>query len=718
MKILPKWIREFVDVTVDDSRLASDLTQAGINVEGISTAPDGQTVWEVEITPNRVDAMNHYGIAREAGAIYDKELRPMDASLVVGRRSSAKSEEAKDQRPKTKDVFPIVIEDAAGCARYTARIIRGVKIGPSPKNIAGRLEALESSAISNAVDASNYTLQEMGHPTHAFDLDLLEGGKIIVRRARKGEKLKTLDGVERTLDPDDLVIADARKPVALAGVMGGFDSMITERTQNILIESAWFDPASVRRTARRHGMHTEASHRFERGADYGATPLACDRVAELILATAGGTLDGGLIDAVARKAEPPAIQLRQAEVLRHLGLEVKDTEITRILRRLGFTIGSARAGSGTTAASGPTSGSGGTAAAVVEDVASFTVTPPTWRLDCTAEIDLIEEIARIHGYNNFPNTLPSFAGSVRELPHEQKDARLRATMLALGYNEAISLNFIAKSDAEAFSASRPVELANPVSEEAGMMRTSLVPGMLNMLAWNLNRGANTARLFERGHIFAATGETIEEHDELCIGATGDAASESVHEKARPYGFFDLKGDVEELLSEFQCGALYFDAQSLPGYYHPGRSARAVVDGATVARFGELHPDVAAARKLRQPVYVAEIALHRLYERALRQPRYTPIPRFPAVERDFSFVFDNAVTFDRILNVVNALRIETMRSFDAAEIFRGGSVSQGKYSVLLRATFQSPERTLRDDEVALWHAQIVKALESLGGVLRA
>jgi phenylalanyl-tRNA synthetase beta chain len=716
VKILPQWIREFIDVTVDDTRLASDLTQAGINVEGVSTASDGQTVWEVELTPNRVDAMNHYGIAREAGAIYDKELRPISPKLSAGPNDGGKP--ANDQRPKTNDAFPIEIADPTGCARYTARVLRGVKIAPSPKNIAARLEALESSAISNAVDASNYTLQEMGHPTHAFDLDLLAGGKIVVRRARKGETLKTLDGVDRKLDPDDLVIADATKPVALAGVMGGFDSMITERTRNILIESAWFDPASVRRTARRHGMHTDASHRFERGADYGATPLACDRVAELILASAGGQLEGAMIDAVARRVEPPVIKLRRSEVLRHLGLQLPDVEITRILRRLGFTTGPTGIGSGTTAANAPTAGSGGIAAAIVEDVTSFSVIPPSWRLDCTAEIDLIEELARIHGYNNFPNTLPSFAGAVRELPTEQKDARVRATMLALGYNEAISLNFIAKADAEAFSGSKPVELANPVSEEAGVMRTSLVPGMLSMLAWNLNRGVNTARLFERGHIFASTGDGVEEHDELCIGATGDVDPATVHRKARPYGFFDLKGDVEQLLDQFQCGAVDFDAANVPSYYHPGRSARAVVDGATVARFGELHPDIAAARKLRQPAYVAEIALNRLYERPLRQPRYTPIPRFPAVERDFSFVFDHAVTFERIQNTVDALKISTLRGFGAAEIFRGGSVPQGKYSVLLRATFQSPERTLRDDEVALWSTQIIKALEALGGSLRA
>ena len=690
MKILPQWLREFVDVPTDDRRLAADLTQAGINVEGFGTAPDGQPVWEVEITPNRVDAMNHYGIAREMSAIYDRDLRTL-LHVETGHAPSPRN----DAGQPAVVAFPIEIADPQGCARYTARVIRGVRIGASPASLAGRLTALESSAISNAVDASNYTLQEMGHPTHAFDLDLLGGGKIIVRRARKGEKLRTLDGVERALDPDDLVIADAAKPVALAGVMGGFDSMITERTRNVLIESAWFDPASVRRTARRHGLHTDASHRFERGADWAATPLACDRVAELILASAGDQLEGGLVDAVARRIEPKPIRLRPAEVLRHLGLSIPEPELARMLRRLGCAVGAALA-----------------------------VTPPTWRLDLEQEIDLIEEIARIYGYNRFPNTLPSFGGGVVELPNAARDARVRQTMLALGYHEAISLSFIAHANAEAFSRSQPVALANPVSDEAGTMRTSLVPGMLNMLAWNLNRGVASARLFECGHVFAATPDATEEHPELCLGATGHADPGWVDRKPREYGFFDLKGDVEQLLSEFQYDSLSFDAQDLPTYYHPGRSARALLDGAAVARFGELHPDVREARKLRQPVYLAEIFLPRLYEHGLRQLRYTHIPRFPAVERDFSFLFQDSIRVGQIREAIERLRtegavpivrIQTAEYLDSEKL---PGVPQGHHAVLERVTFQSPERTLRDDEVAAWSSQIVTALTALGGALRA
>jgi phenylalanyl-tRNA synthetase beta chain len=506
--------------------------------------------------------------------------------------------------------------------------------------------------------------------------------------------------VDHVLHPDDLVIADAVKPVALAGVMGGFDSMITEKTRNVLIESAWFDPASVRRTARRHAMHTDASHRFERGADIGTAPTACARVAELILQTAGGQLEGGESDAYPRKLERPTLKLRRSEVRRHLGQDIPDTEIARILRRLGFSVTPGRTAD-----------------------AEFTVQVPSWRLDVEREIDLIEEIARIYGYDRFPNTLPGFVGGVIELPDARKDEKLRASLLGLGYSEAVSLTFISHADARRFSTATPVEIANPISEEASVMRTSMVPSMLNMLAYNLNRGNADVRLFESGKIYESMGAQTGEQRRLSIGATGAVISSSVHASGRRYSFFDLKGDIETLLGAFQFNALYFDANT-PDYYHPGRSARAVMDGATVARFGQLHPELAAERKLRlsaqetPEIYIAEIDLERLYRHDLRKIRYQAIPRFPGVDRDFSFTFDDSVTFERIRNVISPLGIAELLALAPVEIFRGGSIPSGKYSMLLRATFQSAERTLRDDEVAVWSQQIIKALESLGGALRA
>jgi phenylalanyl-tRNA synthetase beta chain len=677
MKLSPQWLREFVDLRVNYHQLADDLTLAGIAVESVSGEGEA-AVFEMEITTNRPDAMNHYGVARECSALYDLPLKPIKPNL-----PSAQGEAE----------FIIEIADAAACARYTARIIRGVTIKPSPEPIAKRLMSVEQRPINNIADASNCTLWEMGHPTHAFDLDLLEGGTIMVRRAFSGETLKTLDGVERKLSPEDLVIADAVKPVALAGVMGGFDTMITEKTRNVLIESAWFDPAIVRKSARRHGLHTDASHRFERGADFGATSMACARVAQRILESAGGILEGGEIDVVARRLDQAPLALRLSEVHRILGEALSANEVVRILRGLGFDLM-------------PEPG----------EQIEFTVHIPSWRLDVEREIDLIEEIARHHGYDRFANTLPPFAGAVVEQPNANKDEKLRSTLLALGYNEAISLTFISHADAEHFSATPVLELENPLSEEASVMRTSMVPGMLNMLAYNLNRGSDSVRMFERGNVFGRAGDKAVEAKNICLGATSPPSQKAQGWGTRVAGFFDMKGDVENLLHPFDYKALYFDTHTAE-HYHPERSARAVMDGATVAQFGQIHPEIAAGRKLRQDVFVAEIYLDRLYRHGLRQVRYQPLPRYPAVQRDFSFVFDDAVAFEKIEKAVAGLGLRELREFVPVEIFRGGSIPAGKYSLLLRAAFQSGERTLREEEVAQWSAGIIRVLEGLGGKLR-
>ena len=678
MKLSPAWLREFVDAKVDDRQLAHDLTAVGIAVESVS-GEGKNAVFEMEIGTNRPDAMNHFGVAREASVIYNLPLRAVESKLPAASGSAD---------------FVIEIADKAGCARYTSRIVRDVSIKPSSDVVAKRLTLVDQRPINNAADATNYTLWEMGHPTHVFDLDLLQGGQIVVRRASSGETLKTLDGVERKLTPEDLVIADSVKPVALAGVMGGFDTMITDKTRNILIEAAWFDPATIRRSSRRHGLHTDASHRFERGADFEATTRACDRVAALILESAGGKLAGGAIDAVARQVDLAPVALHLSEVHRILGEKLETNEIFRILQQLGFELMPERGGD-----------------------PDFTVHIPSWRLDVEREIDLVEEIARLHGFDKFANTLPSYAGAVVEAPDSEKDNKLRSTLLALGYDEAVSLTFISHEDAEAFSSSAVIELANPQSEEASVMRSSLLPGMLNMLAYNLNRGSDNVRLFEAGTVFEATAGGTVEPKRICMGATSPPSAKNEEGwGTRDGGFFALKGDVENLLQAFQYKSLQYDAQTAD-YYNRGRSARALMDGALVAQFGQLDSEIATARKLRQSVFIAELYLDRLYSQGLCVVRYQPLPRYPAVERDFSFVFDDGVTFEKMSETIARLRLVQLRSFVPVEIFRGGNVPAGQYSLLLRARFQSAERTLREDEVAQWSAQIITALEALGGKLR-
>ena len=723
MKLSANWIRDFVDLTVDDHRLAEDLTNVGISVEGIGgTGLD--TVFEMEIGTNRPDAMNHYGVAREAAAIYDLPLKALSA--VSSQLSAQTSQDS---------AFPITVEEPSLCPRFSARVIRGTHIKPSPEKMAHRLQLLDQRPISNAVDATSYVLWEMGKPTHVFDMDRLEGGKIIVRKARDGETLKTLDGVERKLTSEDLVVCDARKPVGLAGVMGGYDTMITEKTRNIVIESAWWDPGIVRRMSRRHGVHTDASHRFERGADFESTVLSCDRVAEMILESGGGELVGDVVDVVSKRMDQAPVVVHVAEVRRILGGNLDSGRIFRLLKRLGFTL-----------------------IPEGQDDAQFRVHIPSWRLDVEREIDVIEEIARLHGYDKFENTLPAYSGAVVELPHAAMDATFRQRALALGYNEALSLTFISHADAERFESGaesgfsaakvvgerldtarmrsgpsqgnsqpeRVLELENPLSEEASVMRTSLAPGMLDMLAWNLNRDVAEARLFEMGSVYGLSGEDRVEPKRACLGATAAAVRASLpsggaldvskgEHAAATETFRGFKGDVENLMAAF-AGEVSYDRQTAE-YFHPGRSARALVMGVVVGQFGQIHPEVAAERKLRQDVFLAEFDLEQLYRNGLRPVRFAPLGKYPAVERDLSFVFADDVSFEEMRKAVAALSFAELREFRPVEIFRGGAIAAGKYSVLLRVRFQSAERTLREDEVAQWSGKIVAALVKLGGVQR-
>jgi len=692
MKLSPQWIRDYVDLKVDDHRLAEDLTNVGISVEGFSgSGPD--TVFEMEIGTNRPDAMNHYGVAREAAAIYDRPLKQLSA---LSRQPSAGA--------SGEPGFPILVEEPALCPRFSAQVIRNTHIKPSPEKTAHRLQLLDQRPISNAVDATNYILWEIGKPTHVFDMDLLEGGKIIVRKARAGETLKTLDGVERKLTSEDLVVCDAKKPVGLAGVMGGYDTMITEKTRNVLIESAWWDPAIVRKMSRRHTLHTDASHRFERGADFESTVLSCGLVAKMILESGGGELVGDVVDAVSKKMDQAPVILRVSEVRRILGGDLDAGLIFRLLKRLGFNLIPEGQGD-----------------------AQFRVQIPSWRLDVEREIDVIEEVARLHGYDKFENTLPAYSGAVVELPHAAVDSTVRGRALALGYNEALSLSFISHADAERFSwGTQVLELENPLSEGASIMRTSLVPGMLDMLGWNLNRDVLDARLFEIGGLYEMLEGERAEPRRACFGATVDALRGAApvsgaldvsrgERAAVVEAFRGFKGDVDNLLALFAGEARYESGAT--AYYHPGRSARALINGAVVAEFGQIDPEVAAVRKLRQDVFVAEIDLEQLYDIGLRVVKFTPLGKYPAVERDFSFVFDDKVLFSEINKAATSLGIAELREFQPEEIFRGEAIPAGKYSVLLRVRLQSAERTLRDDEIAQWSVKIVGALTKLGGVQR-
>jgi phenylalanyl-tRNA synthetase beta chain len=708
MKILTSWLREYLpDLPADDEALAADLTLRGIAVEGISPVEDSSadSIFEMDITTNRVDAMNHYGVAREAAAIYSLALPPLAPQLPPS---------------KGAEQFPVQNEVPALCGRFTARMLRDVSIRPSAGLIATRFAALGLKPILNAVDASNYVLHGMGHPTHAFDLDKITGGRIVVRLARAGEKLRTLDGIERTLTADDLVIADAERAISLAGIIGGWDTMITPATRNVLIEAAWFDPVRVRQSARRHGLHTDASHRFERGADFAAPPLASALVAALILAGGGypasEITDVTSSEAAARTIDRPPVILRLAEIHRILGrtsdaaAPLDEATIAPILTSLGCKL----------QPDGP---------------GVWSVTLPSWRLDLNVEIDLIEEVARVYGYNRFANTLPAFSGAVVPLPTAASESAVRRTLLAAGYNEAIASTFCSAADAEVFAgrSGSVVPLGNPLSEEAGVLRPSLLPGMLAMLARNLNHGADNIRLFEIGTVFSGTPardtsiDHVEERPALAIGLTGSVPLSALY-SAEDAPFFALKGIVESTLARFASSSLYFDSLAAPAnavdfpslqpaWLHPHRGARVVLDGITLGWLGQLHPSQADPRKLRQPVYLAELALDRLFHAALRTPSTRELSRYPAVHRDFSFIFPDSVSWLRIADALDLATIPFLTAYAPKEIFRdpkGVTVPPGHVSILLRATFQSSDRTLVEDELQASARSIISALTGIGG----
>ncbi|MGI8771390.1 MAG: phenylalanine--tRNA ligase subunit beta [Acidobacteriaceae bacterium] len=700
MKILTQWLREYLPgLTVSDRQLADDLTLRGIAVEGVfDLGSQNGSLFEMDITTNRVDAMNHYGVAREASAIYELALAPLSTALPPANAGPGFPVRG----------FPVRIEAPEFCGRFTARVLRGVTIRPSTSAVAERFGLLGQKLISNAVDASNYVLVAMGQPTHAFDLDKVEGA-LIVRRARKGEKLRTLDGVERTLDSDDLVVADEKKALGLAGVMGGWDSMITAETKNILIEAAWFDPAIVRRMSRRHGIHSDASHRFERGTDFNAPPVGSALVAQLIL-TAGGEVAGEFTDIIvpeaeARTAKRPPVSLHVSEVQRLLGatedgLGISEQVCTGVLTALGCTLTSPEPG-------------------------GYSVILPSWRLDLEGEIDLIEEIARVYGYDRFANTLPAFSGTVLALPHADKATTVRNLFLASGYHEAISSTFCSVTDADTF-APQPgtaVRMENPLSEEASILRPSLLPGMLTMLAHNLNRNVFDAQLFETGTVFSGSPDRVEERPSLVFATTGKGLTENPHQPPRAFDFYDVKGLVEALMERFARRTVYFDAlpaelRLLPSWLHPGRGARCVLDGETVAFFGQLHPEEAERRRLKPPIYLAEVYLDRLYRHALERPAARELSRFQPVRRDYSLLLPNSLSWQSVSEAITDLAIPELVHFHPAEILRAGqAVPPGRYSMLVSATFQAPDRTLQDEELQAWSSRLVRALEALGATLR-
>jgi len=703
MKVSLNWLREFVEIGVEPHKLKDDLKGLGLGAESVSAAGD-DWILDLEITTNRPDCLSHCGVARELSTLYRQPPKRLDIRVNES-GASAKSE------------VLVEIQDPDLCARYCGRVIRNVEVKPSPEWLRKRLEVVGVRAINNVADVTNYVLMELGHPLHAFDLARLRDKKIIVRRARPGERLRTLDRVDRALTADNLVIADGRLPVALAGVMGGEESEISSSTRSVLLESAWFDPVSVRRTSKAHGMHTEASHRFERGADIEMAPVALDRAAGLIAELAGGEVSRDVVDVYPRPWERRAVLLRRSEIRRILGADIPGEEIERILWALGFEIealvsdrhdGGALASAPLPQERNPAHG-------------QCWVVPPSFRLDVAREVDLIEELARHFGYDLLPMRVGPAPPRFERDARRDKELTVSSILVGLGYREIIAPSMVDPDENARFTDRPPVTLLNPLSQEASALRSTAVPGMLRALGWNLDRDQRDLRLFEVGKTYAALPRTREglpdERRVLTLGASGHRRQASVHDQEKPLDFFDLKGDLETLFAAFDVPELRFEPSGCQ-YYELGLGGRFADADGTLVVFGQLSREIAAGHKLRQAVWLAEVDFQRLLARPLRAPTFRAYSKFPAVERDFSLILPDGVRYSEVEQAVRSSLETAVQSFQPVDVFRGGSVPPGHYSLLLRVVFCSLSHTLTSEEVEQLSQRLVEALEPLNIRLRS
>lgn len=698
MKIQFSWLREFVDVPGTPETLAQTMSVRGFAVEGIEPVGGDDAVLDFEITANRPDCLSLTGMAREVATAYGLPLRAADRPAV---EAATRAAPRTDSRADAAEGGPaatarrtagidITIENPDLCPRYVGAVAE-VRVAPSPAWMQARLQAAGIRPISNVVDVTNYVLLELGQPMHAFDLTTLTGGQIRVRTAKAGETLRTLDGQSRTLTPEVLVIADAERASAVAGIMGGADSEVTSRTTTIVLESAYFDPRSVRRTSKRLGLRSEASVRFERGADPGLPHAAMLRAIVLLDSIGAGQARGPIVDCHPKPRLPLRLRLRRAKVAGLLGATLPDADIHRILDSLGFGLTEAPDG--------------------------WEVDAPTRRVDVVREVDLIEEIARHYGFDRLPVTFPVLATAPRRIDPRITQARhLRTLLTAQGFHEAVTFGFVAQSAAAAFAPEADiVPIANPLSETFAVLRPSALPGLVDAVAHNRRREQRDVRLFEIGARFSrAAGE----RRAVACAWTGAAASEHWGGGAREVDLFDMKGVVEQVCEAAGVAVDATTATHEP-WLTPGRAAAACVGGTRVGTFGQLAPAIAAAHGLPpDPVYVAEIDLDTL-ERLGRAGalRVEPLPRFPSVTRDISVLIADTLAASEVRATILGAAPDTLVRVLEFDRYQGKGVPEGKVSLSLRLTFRSPERTLTDAEVQLAMDQVLAALVAHHGAVQ-
>ena len=652
-------------------------------------------IYELDLTPNRPDALGHVGLARDAAAV-------LGLSFDVPRPIAP----SRAGEGAIEDFVKITIEDTERCPHYGASMVVDVAIGPSPLWLKYRLESLGVRSISNVVDVTNLVMLEFGHPMHAFDFELVRGGKIVVRRAVDGEKLKTLDGVTRTLVADDLVIADGEGPTALAGIMGGEGSEIRSETTRVLLECAYFTTRGVRRSARRHAIHTDASHRFERGVDPADIPDVLAHAASLLTQLAKGRAVPGRILAGVPVARPAAITLRSARMDSLVGAPVPFDEATKILERLGFAVSAVAPG-------------------------EVSATPPTHRPDIAGEADLIEEVVRVRGLDKIPTVLPA----IRPQPPRTTgvtEGRVRRAALDVGLSEAVIFGFVSPKDIAALGLPPPlVLLKNPLGEERGAMRTSLLPGLFDALRRARRHGVSDVRLFASGVKFLEADPPGPLPNEVPSFAVVLAGERTAHlAKPAPIDVYDAKGIAMEIVERAtgqRAEVRPQPAEARATFLHPRGAGDVLVGGQIVGCFGPVHPDVSDLLDLGGPCFVVEIDVRALDGLGLRTPKYTPIPVLPAATRDISVTVHDDVTAGAVRDAIHEAGGELCESVDLFDLYRGGQVAADHQSLAFHVVYRDPRaatdpenaRTLTDEDVDKRHKAVTETVQKrFGAVLRA
>lgn len=674
MKISYQWLKDYVPVDVRAEEFAHKLTMAGLEVENIETV-NGDSVFEIEVTPNRPDCLNMIGIAREVSAIFNQPKK-FPASNALSFPSSE---------------CDITIEDKEGCFRYMGTIIRNVTIKKAGNVMIERLAAIGMRPINNIVDVTNFCLMENGQPLHAFDYDKLIGGKILVRRAKKGEKIVTLDDVERELDPSILVIADAERPVAIAGVMGGKATEVTDATKNILLESAYFDPILIRRASRKLGLSSDSSYRFERGVDFEGVKNGAYRAMDLILQEAGGEIshhkDVRVRDSLGEKR---TILISCAQVNHFLGAEISEAVQEDILHNLDFDVSL--------------------------EGKSWKVTPPSFRADIQREVDVIEEIARVIGYDKLSYSVPPIVtGRMQTNQQRRQRANVREHMVAQGCNEIITYTMIGK---EFLKKSLQVSLegttvVNPLTVDQEILRPSLFPSLLNIAHFNINRGERNLKLFETGKVYLAG----QEKERLAVLIFGERTNDWRLMKKSQQDFFDIKGAIEYLLNKLRIKEYHFEL--LEADYFDDVGAALYIDGVKAGEVGCVSDKVLDNWSIKQKgLFYAEIDLDMLYAAMAPKERFVPLSEYPSVVWDISLAVDLEIAFDQVQKIAFEFGGDLLKSVEFKEEYVGEKIEKGKRGIIFSLTYQSSEKTLTEAEVSEVHDRICQALiEQLRAVKR-